>query len=232
MSLMKTIFHYLARPYFYRSKETLSLNFLPVLGKILALKFGLAFAAIYVTSLIFSGVGVERPSQSSSLFENLTIGTVILIVIVAPFFEEVLFRSWLRARRGILYIYPLTLFLCILLLGRFFGVDITSTVLWTSLLCYIICAAIIFDASTKRNIDDLVQAMFPFAFWSTTTMFALIHLTNYNASEIGILGVLVVLPQFIAGTFYGYIVMRFGFIATFICHAAWNGSLIALTLLG
>jgi len=231
MTLMKDILRYLTRPYFYLSDAQFSLRILPTLGKILALKLGLVLIAYFVTNLIFRSVGTDRPDRSSDLFDNYDIGLFIFVVLVAPFLEEAFFRSWLRVRGCIFYIFPLFLFLSILILSRFFGLEFQPIFIWITLLAYGLCVFIIHTKLSTGDADQLVQALFPFSFWSSAAFFALIHLTNYKAEEIGILGLMIVLPQFISGVLYGYVVMRFGFLSAFFCHAAWNGSLLTVALI-
>jgi len=230
MNVYQDILNYVSRPYFYRNDESLSLSVLSLLGKILALKFILVLIAYSLTMWLFSIFGVEPPTNTRTSFEAVPIRRFVIIAILAPFLEELIFRSWLRFKWGLFYIFPLTLFFSILLLGHFFGWELQSSFIWVSLIAYFACIFIVRKNLSHQEAEPLVQALFPYAFWGSTLFFALLHLTNYKVDEIGILGILMVLPQFIAGTIYGYVVMRFGFLAACLCHMVWNGSLVILAI--
>jgi membrane protease YdiL (CAAX protease family) len=225
MSVSRDFFSYISKPYFNPTKEKLSPNTLKIIGKLLVLKFVLAILAYLLVTQVFVLTETERPDRASETFKSLNARRIFILVIAAPFLEELFFRSWLRKRWGIKYFFPVSVILPIWALAKFFGIEVSPFFTWTTIavfFCYIAWAIIV--PSEQDNII-YVNAIFPYAFWLSVMSFALLHLTNFKPDQIGMWGILVVLPQFIGATFYGYIVHRFGIWITMGSHAVWNGTL-------
>ena len=230
MSVLQDFWAYIKKPYFSEGKDPLSRQAVPILGKLLLTNLGLSIAAFLLANTLFSTADTDRPSRTSDMMSTFDIGRFFIIVAVAPFLEELLFRSWLRKRWGIKYIFPFAAVLPIWLLAGFLQVQIPPLLI--SLIFLALLALEIWMHATYSDQDSAayVDRVFPFAFWVSALTFAFLHLTNFKVEEIGILGLIVVLPQFISGIFYGYIVKRFGFWTSFLCHGFWNGSLMLVAL--
>jgi len=215
MSVSKDIFRYLYKPHFFEEKETLSLGKIPTLGRIMGIDFLLTLVVYFLMVLVTTTVDVSQPARTSHLAREFDIRQFLKIAILAPFVEELLFRSWLRKKWGVLYVFPFIsiLAICFFLVG--FGVALTPVIFGSAGLILLINAYIISILKKKIGSDGLVQILFPYIFWIAAALFALLHLTNYETQDVEFLSFLFVLPQFIGGAFYGYIVMRFGFLTAF-----------------
>jgi len=232
MSVSKDIFRYLSKPHFFKEKETLSLDTIPTLSRIMGLKLLLTLAVYFLIAWVTTTVNINAPARTSHLAREFDISRFLKIAIFIPFVEELIFRSWLQKKWGVFYVFPFISFFSIWLLCDNFGVEFSPVIFGGAGLILLINFVIISNLQKKIGSDGLVQILFPYIFWIVTVLFALLHLTNYKTPEVEPLSFLFVLPQFIGGAFYGFIVMRFGFLSAFGCHALWNGSLaiIAITM--
>lgn len=71
---------------------------------------------------------------------------------------------------------------------------------------------------------------FKVAFYTFSIIFGLIHISNFKITEnVLILAPLLVAPQIILGSFFGFIRVRFGLIWSMALHASYNGILMLLT---
>jgi membrane protease YdiL (CAAX protease family) len=230
MSALREFWAYIRRPFFTESKDPLSWQAIPVLGKLLLTNFALSIAAFMLAHYVFALADTDRPARSSDWMSTFSLRKLFIIAVAAPFLEELLFRSWLRKRWGVKYIFPFAAVLPIWFLGSFFQVEIPPFLMGAIISALFGLAIYMFTTFSDQDSAAYVERVFPFAFYTSALTFACLHLTNFNVDEIGILGIIVVLPQFISGLFYGYIVKRFGFWTGFLCHGFWNGSLTFLSL--
>ena len=230
ISVLEDLWTYIKRPYFREGKDPLSWQVVPVLWKLLLINFALSIAAFMLANFIFTFADVKRPDQSSDLMPTFSARRFFLIALALPFLEELFFRSWLRRRWGVQYIFPFAAVLPIWLLASFLHVEIPALLIWAIVAALLGLQIWMYKTFSAQDSADYVDRVFPFAFWVSALTFACLHLTNFEVEQIGVLGILVVLPQFISGTFYGYIIKRYGFWTSFMCHGFWNGALVLLAL--
>lgn len=230
MSALGDLWAYIKSPFFTESKDPLTWQVVPVLGKLLLTNFALSVAAFMLAHYVFSLTETTRPSQSSELMPTFSLRRFFLIAMALPFLEELFFRAWLRRRWGVKYIFPFAAVLPIWFLGNFLQVQIPSLLMGAIFIALFGLQIWMFKTFSEQDSVAYVDRVFPFAFYTSALTFALLHLTNFNVEDIGIFGIIVVLPQLISGVFYGYIVKRFGFWTGVMCHGFWNGSLAVLAL--
>ncbi len=149
-------------------------------------------------------------------------------LLLAPVLEEALFRGWLTGRIAAL---------------RFAAYGFGALGLFTSSLMVpagyaaamsLAGSALVFAGlihwSRTRHRDTAVPVWFTRHFhwlvWSSTVLFGLIHLGNYEALAHP-LGVLVVVPQTIGGLLLAYTRTRLGLGAAMAHHAAYNAVFLA-----
>ena len=77
----------------------------------------------------------------------------------------------------------------------------------------------------KRAAWEWFTRAFPLFFWLSTASFALVHLLNYSEGSLATLLPLV-LPQFIAGSIFGYARVTYGLWASMLLHVLHNGALV------
>lgn len=148
---------------------------------------------------------------------------IIDFLIIAPIFEELLFRSWLTGRRAAL---------------RFAAYGAAATVLTLVEIVFVpggsaglgwiavgIVFAGLFHWGRTHHRDTAVPAWFISQFrwivWGSALLFGLLHLGNFTAFG-NPLGVLAVLPQMVGGLLLAYTRTRLGLGAAMAHHAAFN----------
>ena len=148
---------------------------------------------------------------------------IIDFLILAPVFEELLFRSWLRGQVAALRFaaYGFAA-MGLLLAGIILGVD-DSDLVGLGAVGLVFAGLIHWGLTSHR--DTTVPAWFTLHFrwvvWGSTLLFGLIHLGNFTALTHP-LGLLVVLPQTIGGLLLAYTRTRLGLRAAIAHHAAFN----------
>lgn len=236
MESLREMFAYWHRPQFLKVREPLTSKTLLELGRILAFTLGGVFTLMLVTGLIFHLFNIPRVELSQD-FGNMISKPQFLFmaVILAPLIEELLFRSWMGIKWGILIVLPFLLW----------GVSLAIFVSEKSLafqydvMCMAAISALLIvygraywrTAKLEHHHEKAVERVFPFIFWVTAAVFGLVHLSNFKLENIGLLGVIIILPQFFVGAVLGYVRMRYGFISAILFHAGYNGILISLSLL-
>jgi hypothetical protein len=81
--------------------------------------------------------------------------------------------------------------------------------------------------ANQAKIKRFYQKYFFLIFYSTTLLFGLAHVLNWeNIADVWYLTPLLVIPQIIIGSFLGFIRMKFGFIYAMLYHGLHNGMLV------
>lgn len=154
-------------------------------------------------------------------------------LLLAPVVEEALFRGWMRGQLAALRfaVYGFAAF-------GLFAVSVIAPAQFATPLA-VAAAALAFAGLIHWGItaqrDTAVPAWFTRHFgwfvWSSTLLFGLIHLGNYEPL-MHPLGVLVVLPQTIGGLLLAYTRTRLGLSAAIAHHAAYNAVYLTLDYAG
>ncbi|WP_379548853.1 type II CAAX prenyl endopeptidase Rce1 family protein [Qipengyuania sp. DSG2-2] len=194
--------------------------------------YAVDFAAMSVLGIIALAVvatGFEFPTNTLNEIE-LTPGFIAIIVLGAPLAEELVFRGWLSGRPG-------HVAACLLGAVAFYlqPENIFDEAAFESAI--VVVMVILLPAAIgalwhwrKRSPMRWFARGFPGIFWLVTLAFALVHLTNYQEGALYVLLPLV-LPQFIAGTLFGYARVQYGLWAAILLHAMHNGTAVLLVLM-
>ena len=130
---------------------------------------------------------------------------IFVLVILIPFFEELIFRLYLRYK----YNYLARFFIFLSLIAGVKNHD--QFEVWLS------------DFCTKRYL---------FIFYFSALLFGYVHLTNYNNSiSIILLSPIIIAPQFISGLFIGYLRVRHDLVTGYLMHALHNAIFVCIPLL-
>lgn len=169
-----------------------------------------------IAGIVSSLLGLTSKVQQLSIPREIFYG-----VLLAPIIEEIFFR--------LIYVFSLRNLVIILsastLFELYFIVNdnlLKSIIFGTAIILTLVL--ILNFTSTRANF----YKHFGFFFYFIAGLFAIIHLGNFIGLSLTSLlpGLLMVIPQFIAGTILGYIRVRFGFIYAIFFH-----TLVNLTLL-
>ncbi len=228
MGIARDIFDYLRQPVFTRNKEKLDRRAFVTMTKIMALKFVITVIVFFIVWKVLGGIGIERPSSKVNTTRHFHLKNFMLVAVILPFIEELFSRSWLGRVWGVLFIAPLYFVGMSLFIGKL-SPEIRPIIYAITLIVWMFYLLNLMKYGWSGQVEHFVQAVFPAVFWFSAASFALLHVSNFSNNDLGLLSVFLVVPQFIGGAFYGYIRMRFGFLAGFYCHGFWNGSLTGLS---
>lgn len=195
-------------------------------GRLLLLDYAL-MAVLMTIGVIAYTAGVEFPQNELETLEW-GMGTLALIVLIAPIMEEVMFRSWMSGRLGhILAVLALGGGALVLTAEAASG-EASSTAI-IGLLATLVAAAGAIYAFRHRGPLGWFAKAFPVFFWLSALGFATIHIWNYTEGS-GPLVFLLVIPQLVAGTIFAYARVNYGLWSAILLHMLHNGTAVALAL--
>ncbi|NJK29195.1 MAG: CPBP family intramembrane metalloprotease [Acaryochloris sp. RU_4_1] len=169
--------------------------------------------------------------QSSNAVEDLAktmsvVEILILVVGVAPLWEEAVFRLPLRYTPSNLAI-PISLGMILVVL-MFVGKDLSKAVFLAFLgVVMVLGVALRFWLKEKvgsKTIHRFYEKWIGWLFYGLAISFGLVHLSNFTslAGQAWLLAPLLVLPQTALGIFLGFIRLRYGFWWSVLTHAFHN----------
>ena len=186
----------------------------------------LAMLALIIAASIAVAAGVYLPETAIAGIEFTPL-VVLSVIIAAPLFEELGFRSWLSGRPA----HIVAVALIVLGVVMFAGLHVVSPAGGAAAFILAIVGAIIaLILLRKRPAFGFFERWFPGFFWLATISFALIHLANFSDGSLAVLLPLV-LPQFILGSMLGYVRVRVGLWAAILLHAVHNATALSIAAL-
>lgn len=224
----RNFFGFVARPTLPERTRPFDRAAVSQVSALLALDWASSFCflAVYVTA---ESAGVHLPKPSFD-FKNAALALVLLVALGAPLIEEFVFRMWLRGKplQVALALVP-WLVIGTVLLAPYFRMGRGGIIALFAVAVAAIAFLLVL-AWRQRETPAWYRRVFPVAFWLTTILFALAHLSNYKASMSTLL-LLMVIPQFIGGMIMGYARVTFGMWANLSLHIARNSLAMAMVLL-
>lgn len=199
------------------------------IARVFALDVSIMFVLIMIAVVVVA-LGVDLPETALAGIE-ITPAIVFAVVVVAPVFEEIVFRGWLSGRPG----HVLALLALAFAAGAIsmFGPQRPLLSVAFGLIGMLgALAAIVFLWS--RPAMGWFARGFPLFFWLSTLAFALIHLGNFDPEDTGgSLAMLLplVIPQFVLGSLLGYLRVEIGLWAAILLHAMHNATALSLAAL-
>lgn len=196
-----------------------------VIARIYALDIAIMLALVAAASIAVA-FGIYLPETALAGIEFTPL-VVALVVIGAPVFEELVFRSWLSGK--------LQHILALLAVGAGFlgfGVGHSAGMLIGVgvLVAALIAAGLALFLLRGRPPMGWFARIFPVLFWLATLSFALVHLFNFDEGSLAILLPLV-LPQLALGALVGYLRIRIGLWAAIVLHALHNATALSIAAL-
>ncbi len=223
------LFRYLAYPFFTTERDPLDRAAFIAIAKLLGIVFLIAIIGGSLAQGLYA-VSESAPAENQLSTTEWTAFRVLIACVIAPILEELVFRSWLGAKKGLTYVFPLFVLIWCALMFPTFNMTVGPgfVAVWLVLSGAYIAWLRRGDAAGEA----LAERLFPILFWISCATFALIHLGNYPNIAIGPLSLLLVFPQLMAGFAFGYIRMRYGFLACVLSHSSWNTALLSMVMLG
>jgi membrane protease YdiL (CAAX protease family) len=134
-----------------------------------------------------------------------TIQIVLLVAIVGPILEEIIFRMMIRFRRNYIILWTIKLLAML-------GVQTKYALL--------------------RNFRMRWDQYFTVVFYCSVMIFGLVHITNFKGSiNVYLLAPILVSPQLIMGMVLGYVRLKYGLIWSIYFHSFHNTILLTMGLL-
>ena len=216
---MNDLIAYLKRPVACENKQ-------PQLGDFIIL------LAIYTMALIPCAViavitckilNVRHEEISLTPWMKLFVG-----IILAPVYEEIIFRSLLKFKKINVILFSVTL---LLLIGYYIIRSRTEAALFFSILLLGFFSLVIFFRRTQ--IEAFISSKFKYFFYATILIFGLLHAFNFTGDTYTLLAFSFLLgsPQLVLGSILGYIRMTYGLVYSILFHMIINLSII-LSVLG
>jgi len=144
-------------------------------------------------------------------------------VILAPIYEEILFRSLLKFKKINILLFSITLF--VLSIAEFYKSRAEIAVFLGILLVGFLSLLIIFSGN---RIESYLSSRFNYFFYATILLFGLLHATNFTGNPYTILAFSFILgsPQLVVGSILGYIRMNHGLFYSILFHVVLNSTML------
>jgi len=152
----------------------------------------------------------------------------IVVVLVVPFIEEILYRLGLKFSIRNTTFLLLGIIYTLYLFFQPSNMDFNNPVVLLVFLSSFIGTFFILRFLVKRNsviINEFYITNGKFIFWLSILVFAFSHLTlhdNHNSFINIVLSPFILLPYLIAGFVYGKIRLQYGFFWGYFAHVFWN----------
>lgn len=199
---------------------------------LLAFEMPFILFAGFIQSLLFKNGLIDSQNHLTELISKEKLMFVPILILIIPAIEELIFRLPLRFKK--INFIPFIIFTTSLA-GLLIFKKVNLPVIMPVLLVIIITGLLfflVFHKKTMENFENFLHTNYPFYFYSLAILFALFHLGNFSFSiSLLLFAPVIVLPQFIAGFFMGFIRIKQGFIWGFIFHAMHNAIFILPMLL-
>lgn len=147
------------------------------------------------------------------------------VIIFVPIIEEFIFRLHLKYRSWVINI----LLPIVLIIISGFLINISSTIVMISIIIiglFILILFIIYNQKITSYLKQIWDRKFNVVFYTTTLLFALMHITNYEFSlSVILLAPLLIFSQFVGGFLIGYLRIKAGFIWGVALHMSGNAIL-------
>lgn len=216
---MEDFFSYLKNPVF-RANER------PVFVYFVALFFIYIAAAIPLSLIMVTVVKLFHLTHENFKLTSVD-KTLFIGVIFAPFYEEVIFRSWLKFKKIniILIIGTLVAFTILAIHDS----KTVGMIIFPGLLVLFSGLLIIMS---RARISRFIESYFKYFFYGTVLLFGLVHATNFKGNPWIILAFAPILgsPQLLLGYILGFIRMKYGLFYSILFHVSVNAVFLPLAL--
>jgi membrane protease YdiL (CAAX protease family) len=149
--------------------------------------------------------------------------TILAGIILAPIYEEIIFRSLLKFKINNIILFIATFILFIVYFV--FRSKIELVIIFSILLFTLLSLLIIYSRS---KIELFLSSKFKYFFYATVLIFGLVHASNFTGNTYLILAFSLILggPQIVLGFILGYIRMNYGLIYSILFHMFVNTSIL------
>lgn len=203
-------------------------GFFKVLLLCYVFNFILAIPSIILIKLIERIYSINLNEIRNQNFQNLNHGYYLFIImaILAPLLEEVLFRLWLSLKKS--HILLSLILLMWILITKFQGVIIYNQQIdskfFQNLFLAVLTGVFVFVIGSFLPIKKLNFDYFKVLYWISCICFGLVHIFNFSPFKMNILWVypFLIFSQLFAGFLLGYLRLKKGFFVGFALHCSIN----------
>jgi|GEM_PF-1432236 len=188
--------------------------------------FALYVLIIIPLSVVIFFVSKEFHIKSELKF-SFNYKLVLTAVLLAPFYEEVFFRSWLKLKKNIVML--LITILPLLAFKAIYDDKLTSAVVLVLLLLVFL---ILLRSIGRKKIEDYISNHFIYFFYASVLIFGLLHAANFEGNTYLILALSPILgsPQIVLGFFLGFVRMKYGLAYSILFHVSVNALFLFISL--
>ena len=149
--------------------------------------------------------------------------TFLVVVLIGPFLEEIIFRLPLTLKKPAIAL-SITLLVYRFVGGHFFSFNFQEASGYIRLGIAICTMFIIIKFLPSSWLAALKQKSFNYFFYGSAFVFALMHISNFSPYNyhVYLFYPFYTLPQFVMGLFIGYVRMKHGFISGWSLHSLIN----------
>jgi len=194
--------------------------------------FIVLFVELIVAGLLFNLIGLEESDHKlTDLFDELDFFRIfVLAVIIAPVFEELLFRYYLTLPLLVVIGLPIAG-----LGGALYFIISGGMEILVGIPCVILLVALIIHVlnseASRSQLQSLYIRYFPFVFYMSAVIFAFVHIYNFNDDMVWYHAPALVFPQFFIGLYLAYVRIRNGILTSMAVHAVNNAIPMVILLL-
>lgn len=211
----------------YEEEMTISKASITILKLFIVLGI-LDFVFVALRVFIDHSTKIELPRSNDSLSEYPEYVSFLIAILFAPIVEELTFRLGLRFTKanfiimcaGIIYITIKVLF------NTESHIALLMAVLFNIIFFFTI------QAKAKSRLEKFWKTNGVTIFYLLLGLFSLGHLANYEFSkQMGVLSLILVLPQFFAGIILSYARLKLGIVPAVLLHALGNAAIFLPSML-
>lgn len=144
-------------------------------------------------------------------------------VILAPIYEEILFRSLLKFKKIniILFLITLSAFIFYYILKSRIEIAIFLSL-------FLFCFLSLLISISRNQIESFISSRFKYFFYASILIFGILHIFNFtgNIYALIIFSFILTGPQLVLGSILGYIRMKHGLFYSIMFHVIVNTSII------
>jgi membrane protease YdiL (CAAX protease family) len=186
----------------------------------------LVMALLIGVASLASGLGYHLPENA---IDKLDLGPrwLLLIIVILPISEELVFRSWQSGRPG--HVTAFVTLLAAAALAAISGPQAYPILAAGSLLIGLVLAAGLLFWLRHHPPFPFFSRHFAWFYFAGALAFAAVHLTNYDGAALQLLPL--VIPQLLVGLILGYARTTYGLWSDILLHMLHNGLLISLVVI-
>lgn len=173
------------------------------------------FIIVFFFNVLFLMVSYYIYNKSlfdSSDLQLLSVRKFISYVIVLPLIEELAFRGFFSFTNKLTVLLSLLCLLIIIVI--YFKVN-TWTIAFISIMI-VLGGYLIIGKNSLSLFNGFIENYFILLLVISSFLFSIAHIRNYN--EFNFQTILMIIPRFIGGLYFGYIAFKYGILKSFLLH--------------